>query len=134
MRNDRPVKSESVSAVLRIWPPPSPREPSSTTWLGRSGVDEDTNRSSSRFRDHGRAVRCGTAIAPCAECAAQRRGGASIAPERHSGKVTRSGPENPSMDVVPLMKGLDHVRNQEYASQCEASTVGRQVVRSSCSR
>ena len=30
MRNGRPVNSASVNAVRRIWPPPSPRDPSST--------------------------------------------------------------------------------------------------------
>ena len=37
IRNGRPVRSESVRAVRRIWPPPSPREPSSST--GRPGFD-----------------------------------------------------------------------------------------------
>ena len=43
MRNGRPVSSDSVRAVRRIWPPPSPSEPSSVTTMFEDGAKVATS-------------------------------------------------------------------------------------------
>src|SRR5262249_45758368 len=114
MRNGRPVKSESVRAVRRIWPPPSPREPSSRTTSrpprGLFEPDPDPiTRSSARRACHGRTHRRGLAIAPApppwAASALQLSDPVldSAPATRSRSHSNRSRLGSPSMDMAPTI-------------------------------
>ena len=97
MRNGRPVSSESVSAVRRIWPPPSPREPSSRTVSSPACAF-------SRVRSHDTKLRPTSLPRP-------------DHPVRAGDRTRPRGPRAPSSDAIPVPASAPTTRGPFHSNR-----------------